>query len=159
LVATPIGNHPIVGIFDTQIRARLHGIFACTDWTHISVVRIGYPDNEPSECPATILVAVQPNTLSLEKAAEVIRVAADFVYGFAQLDDIAIEIMEAGVDLDSDYTLPTLSYNYEEAFCATPSIGVGLGLSDSRSTGTLGGYLRISTAKTSKYVALTCHPF
>jgi hypothetical protein len=79
------------------------------------------------------------------------------VYGFTQLEDIAIEIIEAGVDIHSDDTWSTVGYDFEEAFCVTPSIGVGLGLSDSRSTGTLGGYLRLSTAVTSKYVALTCH--
>ncbi|KAK3297321.1 uncharacterized protein B0H64DRAFT_372705 [Chaetomium fimeti] len=156
MMATPIGDHPIVGIFDTQIRARLHDIFAGTDWSHISVVRIGYPGQRPSECPATILVAVRPNTLGVEKAAGLVHVAAAFVYGFTRLRDIAIEIIEADVVPHSDDTLPDRKH-FDEALCATPPIGAGLGLSDSRSTGTLGGYLRISTAKKSKYVALACH--
>jgi hypothetical protein len=137
MIATPIGDHPIVGIYDEQIRARLLAIFAEADWSHITVARVGFPGQGPSECAATILVAVRPTTLDPDSAAEMIRSAADFIYGFAVLEDIAIEIIEADVvphigELRRSYdTLPSLSYHFEEAFCDPPSIGVGLGLSNS----------------------------
>lgn len=158
MIATPIGDHPIVGIYDGQIRARLLTIFAEADWSHITVARIGFPGQGPSQCPATILVAVRPTTLSPDKAAEMIRSAADFIYGFAELADVAIEIIEANVVPHYDSpdtgsiishsgdTVPHLSYRFEDAFCDTPSIGVGIGLSGSNSTGTLGGYLTTSAS-------------
>jgi hypothetical protein len=96
-IATPIGDHPMVGIYDEQIRARLLDIFAEADWSHITVIRVGFPGQGPSECPPTILVGVRPTTLTPDKAAEIIRSAANFLYGFSELEDLAIEIIEADV--------------------------------------------------------------
>jgi len=42
-IATAIGDHPIVDIFDTHIRSRLIKECTTVDWSHVTVVRLGYP--------------------------------------------------------------------------------------------------------------------
>ncbi|KAH6624962.1 hypothetical protein B0J18DRAFT_429789 [Chaetomium sp. MPI-SDFR-AT-0129] len=166
-VATPIGNHPIVGHFDPEIRNRLHSILSTTDWSHITVCRLGYYGEGPERSPATILIGVRPNTVDLAQASELLRSAADFVYQFSELRDVAIEIIESVVNTSASdsSTAPALDpiwdapfgYKFNEAFCPQPVIGASIGVSRSTKSGTLGGYLKISTATKSRYVALTCH--
>jgi hypothetical protein len=166
-IATPIGNHPIVGLFDPDIRNRLHEIFDGADWSHITVCRVGYPGEGPEQCPATILVGVRPNTMNSDQAGELLRSAADCVYRFIELRDVVIEIIEANVvayAAESTASHPRgyhgercVGYKVEEAFRDEPLIGVGIALSDSTTSGTLGGYLKIGTATKSKHVALTSH--
>jgi hypothetical protein len=166
-VATPIGNHPIVGLFDPEIRDRLHDVLSPADWSHITVCRLGIPGQGPAQCPATILVGVRPKTIDSDQAAEVLHSAADLVYRFAELHDVAIEIIEADVAADASDSAASrhrdhcnerpFNYKFEEAFCHQPLIGVGIALSESTLSGTLGGYLKIGTATKTKYVALTCH--
>jgi len=174
-IATSIGDHPIAGIFDPHIRSRLLKDLskegAAVDWSHVTVVRLGYPGQGPSECPATILVAVMPNTLNSDGAAEILRSVAEWIYSFPELHDVAIEMIESAavpyhgnVSNDPDHPImglngkvPQLGYSFEDAFRNVPALGVSLGIQDSNSAGTLGGYLVIRTAERSHYMALTCH--
>ncbi|KAK3364084.1 hypothetical protein B0T25DRAFT_58553 [Lasiosphaeria hispida] len=96
-IAMAIGQHALVDIFDTHIRGRLIQECAAIDWSHISVVRLGYPGQAPSECPATIVVAVWPNTLDLDGAARILRSVGEWIYVLPQLHDVAIEVVQAGV--------------------------------------------------------------
>ena len=167
-IATAIGRHALVDIFDTHIRGRLMQECAAIDWSHISVVRLGYPGQARSECPATIVVAVRPNTLDSDGATRMLRSAGEWIYVLPQLYDVAVEVVKAGVapgvtpgadhgTVGTDGKVPWLGCSFEEAFRNVPALGAGLGLQDSASAGTLGGYLSISTADTVEYMALTCH--
>ena len=78
-IATPIGNHPIGGLFDPETRDHLHDILSPADWSHITICRLGFPGQGPAQCPATILVGVRPNTMDSNQAAELLRSAADLV--------------------------------------------------------------------------------
>ena len=170
-IATPIGEHPIVGIFDDHIRSRLIQEFAAANWSHITVVRLGYPGQGQSQCPATILVAVRPNTLDADGAAEILRSTAQWLYAFPALHDVAIEVIQADVvphsgntsddskcpTIGIDGKLPTLGYCFEDAFRDVPAIGTSLGVQHSNKSGTLGGYLALRTMERCEYMALTCH--
>ena len=174
-IATSIGDHPIAGIFDTHIRSRLLKDLskegAAVDWSHVTVVRLGYPGQGASECPATILVAVIPNTLNSDGAAEILRSVTEWIYAFPQLHDVAIEMIESAAVpyhgngsndpdhpiIELDGKVPQLGYSFEDAFCNVSALGAGLGIQDSNTAGTLGGYLVIRTAERSHYMALTCH--
>jgi len=100
-----------------------------------------------------------------------LRLAAEWIYVFPQLHDVAIEMVEAAVvsnygntfnDLDqptigTDGKLPWLGHCFEDAFRNVPALGASLGLQDSNSAGTLGRYLAIHTVEEFDYMALTCH--
>jgi hypothetical protein len=185
-IATPIGEHPMVGIFDDHIKSRLIQEFAAANWSHITVVRLGYPSQEQSQCPATILVAVRPNTLDADGAAEMLRSTAQWLYAFPALHDVAIEVIEADVvphsgntsddsnhptlsvydnasddfkcpTIGIDGKLPNLGYCFEDAFRDVPAIGASLGIQHANQSGTLGGYLALRTMGRCEYMALTCH--
>ncbi|KAK3364093.1 hypothetical protein B0T25DRAFT_563092 [Lasiosphaeria hispida] len=178
-VATAIGRHALVDIFDTHIRGRLIQECAAIDWSHISVVRLGYLGKAPSKCPATIVIAVRPNTLDSDGATRILRSVGEWIYVLPQLHDVAIEVVKASVapgvtpgaavevkavvapgdhvTVGTNGKMPWLRYSFEEAFRNVPALGAGLGLQDSAVAGTLGGYLSISTADTVEYMALTCH--
>lgn len=170
-IATAIDEHPIVGIFDDHIRSRLIQEFAAANWSHITVVRLGYPGQGQSQCPATILVAVRPNTLDADGAAEMLRSTAQWFYAFPALHDVAIEVIEADAvphngstsdDSDSptigiDGKVRRLGYCFEDAFRDVPAIGASLGIQHSNKTGTLGGYLALHTTERCEYMVLTCH--
>ena len=185
-IATPIGEHPIVGIFDDHIRSRLIQEFAAANWSHITVVRLGYPGQGQSQCPATILVAVRPNTLDADGAAEMLRSTAQWLYAFPALHDVAIEVIEADAvphggntsddsnhptlrvhdNASDDFDCPTIGtdgklsdmgYCFEDAFRDVPAIGTSLGIQHSGKSGTLGGYLALRTTERCEYMALTCH--
>ncbi|KAK3364081.1 hypothetical protein B0T25DRAFT_58465 [Lasiosphaeria hispida] len=174
--ATAIGPHAIVDIFDTHIRGRLIQECAAIDWSHISVVRLGYPGQAPSERPATIVIAVRPNTLDSDGATRILRSVGEWIYVLPQLHDVAIEVVKAGVapgitpavkvkagvstddvTVEINGKVPGLGCRFEKAFRNVPALGAGLGPQDSAVAGTLGGYLSISTANTVEYMALTCH--
>lgn len=164
-IATEIGDHAIVELFDKQgIRDKLHDIFSTADWSHITVCRVGYTTQGPEDSPATILVGIRPNTMTTDQAVSMLNLAAQSVYRFHELRDVAIEMIEADVvshaGESSRSELPgygNYAYEFNEAFCNEPQIGVPLSPSDSTITGTLGGYLSIGTAPHVKYLALTCH--
>lgn len=150
-VATPIGNHPIVGLFDPEARDRLSDILSPADWSHITVCRLRLFGQGPVQCPVTILVGVRPNTMDSNQAAELLRSAADLIYRFAELHDVAIEIIEADAAADASDSAASrrrnhcneqpFNYKFEETFCHQPLIGVGIALSESTLSGTLGGRL------------------
>ncbi|KAK3364112.1 hypothetical protein B0T25DRAFT_627962 [Lasiosphaeria hispida] len=163
-IATAIGTHALVDIFDTHIRGRLIQECAAIDWSHISVVRLGYLGQAPSKCPATIVVAVRPNTLDSDGATRILRSVGKWIYVLPQLHDVAVEVVKAGVAPGADHVtvgidgkVPGLGCSFEEAFRNVPALGAGLGPQDSTLAGTLGGYLSINTADTVEYLALTCH--
>jgi hypothetical protein len=164
-IAMQIGDHAIVDFFDPHgIRDDLHNIFSAADWSHITVCRVGYSMQETEDCPATILIGVRHNTMTTDEAVTLLTLAAQSVYRFPELHDVAIEIIEAdvvshgnelsrlGVEREGD------AYEFDDAFCDKPQLGAAVGLSDSTdSIGSLGGYLRVGTAPYFKYMALTCH--
>ncbi|KAK3364107.1 hypothetical protein B0T25DRAFT_58711 [Lasiosphaeria hispida] len=96
-IAMAIGRHALNDIYDTHIRGRLMQECAAINWSHISVLRLGYPGQAPSECPATIVVAVWPNTVDLDGAARILRSAGEWIYVLPQLHDVAVEVVEVGV--------------------------------------------------------------
>lgn len=165
-IATTIGDHPMVYLFDKEdIRGEFHRIFSTADWSYIVPCRVGYSLQEPAHSTPTILVGVRPNTTTIDEAVGMLNLAAKSVYRFSSLHDVAIEIVEADIMPYASQSSPrtltlehaTDGYEFEEAFCDEPRIGVPLSRSDSTATGTLGGYLRVSTASGVKYMAMTCH--
>jgi len=181
-IATSIGDHPIVGVFDDRICGPLLQEFAATKWAYISVVRLGYPGQGPSECPATIIVAVRPHTLDTDGAAKILRSTTHWLYAFPELHDVAVEIIEADVSpyadnksfqvpnggtpdefdfytptVDADGHVARLGPSIDEAFRTIPAMGTSLGSDHSGKVGTLGAYVALHTPGKYERMALTCH--
>lgn len=101
--------------------------------------------------------------MAIDEAVSLLKLAAQSVYCFDSLHDVAIEIIEAEVVSYASESLfhrlecPRDGCEFNEVFRNEPHIGVPLGCSDSNATGTLGGYVRLSTASDVKYMALTCY--
>ncbi|KAK1763107.1 hypothetical protein QBC33DRAFT_518907 [Phialemonium atrogriseum] len=167
-VAMAIGKHRILEPFDLadqdheSMRDTLLGILQQDQWSCLAVVRVGFRGADVYEFPVTVLISVKPCAMTTSRAVENVNKAADCIYGFHELRDVAIEVVEAGFSPSHEkYTILELGCAFEDCYSANPAMGASLGLSGSFGSGSLGGYLRLrirsNAEENATYLALTCH--
>ncbi|TPX12682.1 uncharacterized protein E0L32_000859 [Thyridium curvatum] len=181
-VPSPLGPHPIVELFDTcppghslTMRQRLAEIIRNDSPSGILVLRYGFSNLSGTEQYPTIQLALNPKAASEERAVELAREAADYIFQFPTLRDLSIEITETAFTFycseNDNEKYRKWGYYLEDAYRPVPTTGTSIGPSQgSKRTGTLGGYVRVrfkrkpglespSTRPASYEVvaALTCH--
>lgn len=171
-VATSISGHPIVKVFDLGIRPPLRALLddvASDKWRIVVPLRIGFHAEGREGNPLTILIAMEPSTMNVEGAADLVEAVANIVYRHEDLDDVIIEIIEgrmtlhAGKVTEPDERFSRWTPDFDSDFSQTPPIGSGIGLQGSGRTSTLGAYVRVRARSSATgaekviYTALTCH--
>lgn len=87
-VATNIGDHPIVKLFDLDdqgqksIRANLLDTIQQDEWSTLVVTRIGFKGADVEQSPVTVLISVKPAAVTTIRAVEIANKAADYIYRF-----------------------------------------------------------------------------
>ena len=96
-VATDVGEHPIVRLFDLNdqgqksIRDNLLELLQRDRWSCLAVVRVGYrfEGAKADDFTVTVLIHVQPDSMTSARAVEIVNKAADFIYWFALVEILA----------------------------------------------------------------------
>lgn len=115
------------------------------NWVSVDVLRRGV-SLQPSDCPPTIVISIQPGSME-DHCIDVVRRVKGHIERHAL--DAAVEIVESSL-------LRQVSLN---RLTKAPEIGARIALKNNPvGTGSLGGYVRIMFPKMGpKTYAMTCH--
>ncbi len=79
-----VGAHPIVEAIDAKqgdelggakLRDKLIDVLddANAQWTSLGVFRLGYPFENPSDIPVTLVITLMPDSMEVDLAVEIVR--------------------------------------------------------------------------------------
>jgi len=91
-----VGNHPIVDQYNDNVIEDIINALGDLPWNAIDVLRIGYQDEDPTECPVILWVSVQPGSTTWDQCCQC-AVNCTTVLRRYNIPDVECEIEEAEI--------------------------------------------------------------